>query len=147
MKRLSRNSIITELQRCVTRHNIITDQNNIDNLKRSWSSIESEFFKMFKIFFDIKDNNFHVKMFLSAYGTKCSFYPNRSNYMINFYIWLRDDAQISNIGEAILTSYFQKDFESCVLMWSESESCVDFILMSSAFKKLLPNFQPTILNL
>jgi len=112
----------------------MADENNIDNLKRSWFGIESEFFKMFKIF-------------LSAYGTKCSFYPNRSNYMINFYIWLRDDAQISNIGEAILTSYFQKDFESCVLTWSESESCVDFILMSSAFKKLLPNFQPTILNL
>ncbi len=75
------------------------------------------------------------------FGTSCSFSWGKNS--ANIYIWLRKDATITNIVEALLTSLTRFDvFHELEFNWSESEAIVDWLLTYSPIAEYLKKIDP-----
>ncbi|NCT55726.1 helix-turn-helix domain-containing protein [bacterium] len=105
-------------------------------IKREWGSVEIEFINIINTLFE--NDLDEVNVYLTLFGTVASYYIKGSGLSI----YLRKDADISQIAFCILSYYIHK--YPGKLTWSEQQRAVDFLLSNTKLNGLFPKFYSVI---
>ncbi len=127
------------------------DQNmgkRLNQLRDEWNKIEVAWWSEMSYLLPQETGRVkELEIRVTAYGTISSFsFLTKSNNQ-KLIVYLRDDGEIANLAEAIMTGLLYPASQELGLTWSKREAIVDFYLTRTKIKKLLPDFRPTLVNL
>ena len=108
-------------------------------LQQNWTSVESQFWQYLKLLLPKPANSINfIEVRLTDFGSIASWWLNQ-NHLI---CYLRSDASIGHLAEAILTTLIRTD-KQYQYSWEGSEAIVDFFLTNSSIAPLIKGYQPT----
>lgn len=120
----------------------------IEKLKTEWGKIESEWWReMSYLLPEEKGRVKELEIRVTAYGTVSSFSILDDRQGQKLVIYLRAEASLSHLAEAVMTALLCPSSEELGLTWSKREAIVDFYLTRKKMKQLLPGYRPTLTNL
>ena len=112
--------------------------------QKKWMRIEKGFWKIISaLLVPSPFANKKIKFILTRFGTICSdytYYLKRKNVIE---LYLRADADISNIAEALFI-YALNILTPEKYSFTEREAIIDFYLTRTSLAKLFPNYKPTL---
>jgi len=121
----------------------------VRNLRKSdWEKVEDRFWELVKDWmvaeYDyIKD----LEVRVTRYGTVSSYRFLNKDKNQKLVCYLREDADLGQLAEIILTALIFPNKRDLNLSWSQIEGTVDFLLTRSKMASLFPGFKPTMNNL
>ena len=109
---------------------------SIKQAEENWNEVAGEFGSILNTLF--VNNLQNVNVYLTYFGTVSSY--NHKGRNLNIY--LRKDADISQIAFCILSYYIHK--YPSKLTWQEQQRAVDFLLLNTKLNNLFPKFHSVI---
>jgi hypothetical protein len=111
-------------------------------LKRIWSKHESSILKLIQDLIPQKKSWIkHIVIYPTSFGSITTFAHLNNPGTVR--MWLRQDASISNIVEALVTSLTREDaYHHLGFTWNESEAVTDWILAYSPLSAVLQKIDP-----
>lgn len=123
-------------------------QTEIEQISKEWEQIETLFWKYLQPFMpEIYRNITEIQVCLTSFGTIASFGRVPFIKPGPLFVYIRKDANISHIGEAILSAILRSDMSRLNLTWEAIESIVDYFILRLADLKIFSNYQPTIASI
>jgi len=120
------------------------------HLQNEWAAIEKDFWKSLNMILPgFAKNVITLEIRPTAYGTIATGYSiwlqkKKKGHII---IYVRSDADVSHICEAILIDILYPVLYSQEYTWEEAEAISDFLLTQTRLNKALEGYKPTLLNL
>ncbi|MFH1280473.1 MAG: winged helix-turn-helix domain-containing protein [Candidatus Beckwithbacteria bacterium] len=119
--------------------NLYQPLKNSKALISDWQQIQSKFWKYLDLLLPHQTKNIKtIKVHPTNFGSIASWWLNKENFIC----YLRTDASISHLAEAIITTLIRLN-KNYQYSWENSEAIVDFFLTHSFISPLLNNYQPT----
>jgi hypothetical protein len=113
-------------------------------MKKRWSLVEPDFWAKIRTLFPESLSYIErVQVRLSRYGSICSYEPITTKKPQTKTVYVRLDADVSQIAEAIITAWMFRYKQEHVYSWEELEAAVD-LLMQSGFAEIFPDYRPTL---
>jgi len=117
------------------------------SFENEWKKVEADFWQVTRILVPETSNQIEeVEVRITSFGTICS-YQFLSKDDKKLIVYIRQDGQIANLAEAILTGLIYPYLGEMGMVWEESEAMVDFVLKNSSLKKYFNEYQPTMKSL
>ncbi|MBM3209244.1 helix-turn-helix domain-containing protein [Candidatus Shapirobacteria bacterium] len=114
-------------------------------LREAWQKVEKSFWeKVFLLFPILAKSTINLEIRPTKFGTCSSFNLPKISKRIEIFVYIREDMEVGNIAEAILSALFKKDCFEQKFDWGQTEAVVDFILKRTALAGVFPAYRPTI---
>jgi len=129
---------IKAIEKLLINTHTYTDNINLQ-LEENWQTIEPQFWQYLKLLLPKPAKQISsIEVRLTDFGSIASWWLNK-NHLI---CYLRKDATIGHLAEAIITTLIRTD-KQYQYSWESSEAIVDFFLTNSSIAPLIKGYQPT----
>lgn len=119
----------------------------LSRIQEEWKKVEGEFWRVSKVLVPEwagKLDGLEVRV--TEYGSISSYkFLNELDHKL--IVYLRKDAGVSHLAEAILTGLVYPCVNTMGLTWEEGEAIVDFTLKNTVLSKVLGIYVPTLTSL
>jgi hypothetical protein len=133
--------LIEDLTRLIG-NRIRIEEEKVLSIKDKWEKVQNEFWSIIRVIFpDNTEKLETVTINVSQYGSRAS-YKKFEDGDTSILIYIRDDADISHIAWAILSSLLSKNLGIIIHSWEEIMSCVDMLMTQTELHALFPHFSP-----
>lgn len=123
------------------------DEVIVSHIQKEWEKIEGEFWRVLRVLIPESVKRLKsLEIRVTEYGSVSS-YKFLSELDNDLIVYLRKDAGVSNLAEAILTGLVYPYVNTMGLTWEEGEAVVDFALKNSVLSKVLGIYVPTLVGL
>lgn len=113
--------------------------------EQEWCSVWPQFKKLVKEFMADRVGLIgSIEVRLTEYGTISSYSYLTQKKNQHYVCYLRSDASLAHLAEAILTALLYPKIGMMHYSWREREAVVDFLLTSTVFTKLFHDYKPTL---
>jgi hypothetical protein len=117
-------------------------------IQKEWEKVGNKFFEfMGQVFPKVLQYIENLEVRVTKFGTISSYQELSQKKGQHFIVYLREDAALGNLAEAILTGLFAIYKKTYWFSWGELESTVDLLLIESRISKLFPDYYPTVKSL
>jgi hypothetical protein len=117
------------------------------DFENEWRRVEKAFWNVVNILVpEVAEKIKNVEVRITRYGTISS-YQYLSKGDEKLIVYLRQDAQVSNLAEAILTAMIYPYLGELGMAWEESEAMVDFVIKNSILRDFFGEHTPTLKSL
>lgn len=115
---------------------------------KEWQKVEYTFWEKVRgIFPNIFSDVEEIEILPTQYGSVSTALSTLFSTNDKITVFIRGDADISHIFEAMLIDRFRKKEPMKSLNWEEQESTMDFIISQTSFASLFPGYRNTLASL
>ncbi|MFH1244312.1 MAG: helix-turn-helix domain-containing protein [bacterium] len=124
------------------------DQEVLGTRQREWEKVQDSYWKQVKlVMLGEMARVGEVEVRLTNWGSVSSYSFLTKKKGQKLIIYLRSDAGVEALAEAIATALLWPDHEERGLTWSKREAIVDFLLTRGELLRKLPKYDPTLSTL